>query len=311
MQDLLRGLNPRHCPLYPLKMLRLLRVIVYVLNNEIALIFMEAYLLYHSGFVCSTSDFWWHPTKKLSFGACIASVMAKRYRFRNGLSLFCSDTTYASIKENTEILLSSDPVPTTGKCKLLLDFVGFDKKKDGSNVGEWLTDIHNAVKCKPSYVGSHVVDGAGDAGASVKEMKITMAGETPREMISATCDSHQANSTGGRCSGTSSHKTNLNPNLGVALKKLHACTGRIVRSGTRKKVMSNVREEKGRTKYPRITTIVTTRWNAEHLETESAAANQVDLSVAIKQMVSPEGEDKDLYREHRANLDAVIPTNLD
>ena len=59
VRDMLKRLNPRHRPMYPLKFLRLLRVICYVLNEEIMLLVKEAYLEYHSGFISSTSDFWW------------------------------------------------------------------------------------------------------------------------------------------------------------------------------------------------------------------------------------------------------------
>ena len=309
--ELLRGLNKRHRPLYHRKMLRLLRVVVYTLNEEISLIIREAYLIYNSGFVSSMSDFWWHPGKKMSFGACIACVMAHRYPFKNGLSLFVSQATYGLIKGDTSILKSSDPVPKYCRAQMLLDFVAFDEKKNAENIGAWLTDCHAAVKCKPSYISSHIVDGASDAGASVQVMKVNMAGETPREMQTDKCDSHQANTSGRRASGTSAHSLNLNPELGTSLVKLHNTVGRIIRSGVRKDVLNNVRNEKNRQKWPELKTVVATRWNSEQLETETVSANQLDLKVAVTRMVSPDGEDKELYVANRSRLEKVVPTNHD
>ncbi|EJK76270.1 hypothetical protein THAOC_01980 [Thalassiosira oceanica] len=59
-------------------------------NSFLLNIIQELFLKYHTGFVASSSDFWWHPVYQLSFGGCIASVMANRYRMQDGLSLFMS-----------------------------------------------------------------------------------------------------------------------------------------------------------------------------------------------------------------------------
>ena len=311
VRDMLKRLNPRHRPMYPLKFLRLLRVICYVLNEEIMLLVKEAYLEYHSGFISSTSDFWWNPVTKASYGACIASMMANRYLMANGMSLYVSSTTLESIKGDLNILDSVSPVPKLTRGKILLDFVNFDDKKSGVNVGTWLSDIHGDLSIKPSYMGTHVVDGAADANSSVKELTVTLAGDSPREMTTAKCDSHQVNTSGRRASGTSSHVKNINPELGRSLQKLHSATGRITRSGTRQKVLQNVRNERKREKYARILHAVRTRWNSDAMETSSAASNQSDLSVAIERMVSASGEDKELYREHRNKLDDIIPTSHD
>ena len=247
----------------------------------------------------------------MSFGACIACVMANRYRFQNGLSMFVSKATYGLIKGDISILKSSDPVPTYCRAQCLLDFVAFDEKKNADNIGAWLTDAHAAVKCLPSYIGSHIVDGASDAGASVQVMKVNMTGETPKEMQTDKCDSHQANTSGRRASGTSAHSLNLNPRLGTSLVKLHNTVGRIVRSGVRKGVVANVRKEKNREKWPELKTVVATRWNSEQMETETVSANQLDLKVAVVRMVSPDGVDKDLYAANQASLEKVVPTNRD
>jgi len=309
VQDLLRGLEPRHKPLYPLKLMRLLRVVILTLNEEISLIIQELFLKYCTGFVASSSDFWWHPVYQLSFGGCIASVIANRYRMQNGLSLFMSDSTHNLIKGDTSILQSAGTEAILDRCKMLLDFVQFDEDKTGKNIGDWLLDIHSALKIKPSYIGSQVVDGAGIS--SIDALKFNVQGETPREMIAEKCDPHQANITGKKASGTSTHKVNLNPDLGESLKKLHTTLVRVTRSGTRKKVLDNVRQEKGRSKYPRLTSGVLTRWNSDHEESKNATANQSDFEVALDRMLCKGGVDEDLWKAHKDDLDGVKPNFYD
>ena len=53
------------------------------------------------------------------------------------------------------------------------------------------------------------------------------------------------------------------------------------------------------------------KWNSEQLETETVSANQLDLKVAVARMVSPDGEDKELYVANRSRLEKVVPTNHD
>ena len=136
---------------------------------------MECYLRYGDSFVASTSDFWWDRVRKASFGACIGNFMAHQYRMKSGIDLFMSDATLNS--------LSSDDDPrgwerhlrskasSLGRCQTLLDFVLFDKPHTGEEVGAWLDHAHGRVQCKPSFIGSHVVDKAGYAGESVEKLK--------------------------------------------------------------------------------------------------------------------------------------------
>ena len=57
----------------------------------------EKFLKYETSFVASTSDFWWDIVCKKSFGARIGKFVANRHMFKNGLSIFVSDTTIKSV----------------------------------------------------------------------------------------------------------------------------------------------------------------------------------------------------------------------
>ena len=110
---------------------------------------MECFLRYGDSIVASTSDFWWDRVRKASFGACIGTFMAKQYRLKNGIDLFMSDATLASMSSREEpqawqgILCSK--AYKLGRCQALLDFVLFDKPHTGEEVGAWLYDAHKRV----------------------------------------------------------------------------------------------------------------------------------------------------------------------
>ena len=188
-------------------------------------------------------------------------------RMKSGIDLFMSDATLNS--------LSSDDDPrgwerhlrskasSLGRCQALLDFVLFDKPHTGEEVGAWLDHAHGRVQCKPSFIGSHVVDGAGYAGASVEELKWTTTDERSTSIVTDKCTVHQANTSATRASGTSGHKVNLNPELGKSLTLLHSNLTRLTNSGVRKKVYTNVGKERGRTKSVSLSSACQTRWTGE------------------------------------------------
>jgi len=159
----------------------------------------------------------------------------------------------------------------------------------------WLEACHRSISAKPDYIGSHVVDGAGNAGASVATLELVTADECLQKIVSDKCDAHKCNTTANIASGTSDHVVNLNPNLGANLKHLHEWLGKIERSGERQKVIETVRKEHGRRKTPRIESAVTTRWNSRHKETVCANCNQIDIDIAIRCIVCVGGVDEKLY----------------
>lgn len=304
----LHKLNPGHRPVYREKFLRVLRVILYILNKEISLMMKELYLLYSEGFVASTSDFWWHPVMKQSFGACIANFMANKYRFKNGLDLFMSDTTFQGLSE--EVLRELKvKTPKLDRCQALCDFVLYDLDHTGNSIGHWLEDAHRNIGCYPSYIGSHVVDGAGNAGKSVEVLKWRTTDDRQQEIVTKKCDAHQANTSGKRASGTSSHVVNYNPACGMSLTKLHDNLTRVCRSGARMKVVENVQKENKRTNTTKLDRAVKTRWGSDHEECKRANLNQRDFKESLSRMVCNTGIDKDIYRANSNNLNNVLPSD--
>ena len=97
MKALLRVLDDRLCPTYWLKTVRIFCFINDLLMEDIYLFMTEKFLKYETSFVASTSDFWWDIVRKKSFGARIGKFVANRHMFKNGLSIFVSDTTIKSV----------------------------------------------------------------------------------------------------------------------------------------------------------------------------------------------------------------------
>ena len=118
----------------------------------------------------------------------------------------------------------------------------------GANIGQWLEDIHSEVKCVPNYIGSHTVDEAANVGSAVEELKWNTGDQRATKIVSSKCDAHQINTTGKRAPGTSSHRVNLNPNLGMSLNLLHTTLNRITNSAAQMKVYRNVQRDNRREK---------------------------------------------------------------
>ena len=160
-------------------------------------------------------------------------------------------------------------------------------------------------------IGSHTVDGAGNAGKSVDVLNWNTKGERSTKIVTSKCDSHQVNTTGKRASGTSAHKVNLNPELGSSLTLLHTTLVRMCMSGKCMGVYDNVRKENHRTSSPALDSAVKTRWNSDHKETERASANQRDIATSLDQMLSKNGIDSDLFKSHQNDLSKIKPTDDD
>eukprot|EP00956_Cyclotella_meneghiniana_P030727 scaffold78248_cov106-Cyclotella_meneghiniana.AAC.1 len=311
----LQKIEPRHRPLYRVKFLRLLRVIQFVLNLEISLMLKEAYLRYGGQIVASTSDFWWDNVRKASFGACIGNFMAKQYRLRNGIDTFMSDVTLSSLSNSSnprgwETVLRSIKA-TIARCQALFDVVLFDKAHTGEEVGAWLYDIHERVGCEPYMQGSQVVDGDATAGASIGELSWKSSDERSEVVVADKCDAHQANTSGRRASGTSVHRTNRNPPMGESLKKLHLTLGRVSNSGKRMGIYKDVGKERKRTKTLILDSSCETRWSSHHDEVLRTNMNQADLATALDRLISKDGYDKELWKQHQQDISKVKPTESD
>jgi hypothetical protein len=91
----------------------------------------------------------------------------------------------------------------------------------GDLVGCWLEECHRAVGCKPTYISSHIVDGAANAGKSVQTLQWNTGEERSQKIDVDGCDSHKINIVASIASGTSQHVENLISELGQALKLLY------------------------------------------------------------------------------------------
>ena len=126
----------------------------------------ECFFKYHCSFVTSTLDFYWDNIRKVSFGACIANFMAKQCHLKTGINLFMSDATLQSLSKKLDHILKSKAFKIKC-CQSLLNFVLFDEEHTGEFIGSWLNDAHACVQCQPSWIGSHTVYQAANAGKLV------------------------------------------------------------------------------------------------------------------------------------------------
>ena len=246
----------------------------------------ESFIQFGNSFVSSTSDFWHHPVWKTSFGASVSNFMANGYQFKNGLFLAVPQTTLPSVI--SEDLIRSE-IGTLHRCQALLDFCMWTQPKTGELIGNWLEECHNAVGCKPSYIASHIVDGAANAAKSVKSLEWNTSQARSQKIVADGCDAHKINTIAGIASGTSKHAENMNPNLGKNLALLHIWLGRFFNYKAYQDELSSVQKQNGREATPRVQRSVVTRWNSSFDETASANANQHDLDIAIRRIVVPGG----------------------
>jgi len=272
--------------------------------------------MWHNSFVASTSDFWHHPVWKKSYGAVIANLMTKGYRFKNGLFLAVSNTTIKKcFKRNNEVDEFADvvksTVPNTHRCQALLNFEEFDKPKTGNNIGEWLVEAHDTVGCKPNYITSHTVDGAFNATASQHTLEWVTSDERSQKMVAENCDAHKINTTAKQASGTSKHTTNLNPEMGASLHTLHLVIAKLCNYKACKDVLRNVSTEHERKKTLQIRQKMVTRWGSDYDEVECANINQHDVDTALKRIHAPGGVNEKLRIQDGDEEVANIPTAQD
>ena len=276
-------------------------------NSQINNFIIECSILYNCSFVASTSDFWHHPVWKTAFGATVANFMTHGYFFQNGLFLAMSSTTKKRLhKSGKYSTLVRSGKPKLHRTQALLDFCEFNKAKTGENIGGWLLDAHIGVGCKPEHITSHTVDGAGNAGASVDHLEWQTRGSRSQKIVATKCDSHKINTTSAQASGTSKHVTNLDPDLGASLTRLHLAVTRVCNYKSCQDVFKNVQQEHGRKKTLRLKYSVLTRWNSSFDETLRANHNQHDLDLALRRIRAPGGAAENL---REAEDDGVDETN--
>ena len=169
--------------------------------------------------------------------------------------------------------------------------------RPGKIIGTWLEESHDNIGCKAEYIGSHVVDGASNAGKSVEVLEWNTRGERSQKIVAGPCDSHNINTTAKQASGLSDHAINLNPDLGKSLKLLHLDMTKLCLYKSCKDILGHCRQEHGREKYTSTVYSVLTRWLSTFLETESANVNQFDIEAALKRIKAPGGIDEELRKD--------------
>ena len=167
------------------------------------------------------------------------------------------------------------------------------------------------VGIKPALLFGHIVDGAANAGASVDVLQYMTQEERPQKVVTDKCDSHKINTSAKQGSGTSPHKTNLNPECGASLKKLHTSLVCTKSSGIRMNLFFSVQKENGRLKTKRLDFGIKTRWGCDHGECVCATSNHHDFDISLKQTVCENGIDHDLFLEHEDDLEVILPTEDD
>ena len=138
MQAFYRSLDPMFS--FPRREtgLKYLHVLHDTLINEFRQIILERAAILKSGFVSLASDFWTDGTRKDCFGACTATVIAKKYPLRTGQDVFVSDKTISNltpVQKKTFVSL----IPTLGILDYPVQFESFGVKHKGAvNLAEWM-----------------------------------------------------------------------------------------------------------------------------------------------------------------------------
>jgi hypothetical protein len=251
----------------------------------------ESFIKFGHSFVASTSDFWHHPVWKCSFGACIGNFITNGYQMKNGMLLAMSQTTIPQV--NSLSVISGDSAAEScvhHRCQALLDFCTCNKLKMGHLIGCWLEECHRAVRCKPNYISSHIVDGAANAGKSVQTFQWNMGEERSQKIVADGCDAQKIKKCCKHCIRNESACGKFESRVRTGSEAtLHKAL---------QEVLDHVRKENGRVKTPQVQSSVVTMWNHAFDETECANANQHNLDVAIKRIVAPDGAIENLRKNN-------------
>ena len=119
----------------------------------------------------------------MNFAVVVANFMAEHYEFKNCLYLAMITVTYDDMVWSGDAgrLLASHK-PIRKRCSALMDFKHFILAKTGLNIGYWLDDTHRfQLAAKPDYLGTHIVDGAANAGKSVRCLEWNTKGDCSRK----------------------------------------------------------------------------------------------------------------------------------
>ena len=141
----------------------------------------------------------------------------------------------------------------------------------GENIGKWLIYSHRRVECEPSFIGSHVVDGAGNVGKLIEVLWFRTIEDRSGIILSAKFDSDHINMTRNKATGTSLYKINIRSELEKYLTLLHTYLVRLGGFGMRMKLCEFLRRERHQMSSPIFTTDVITIWESDHIEASRAS----------------------------------------
>lgn len=74
----------------------------------------------------------------------------------------------------------------------LLDFCCWTEAKTSDMIGSWLKQCHKNVGCKPNYITLYIVNGAANAGKSVRTLQFD---DCSQKIIADGCNAHKINTT--------------------------------------------------------------------------------------------------------------------
>ena len=284
--------------------MRLVRLINKAVCREFHRLVVDNAIWLGENWASSNSDFYFDSTRRESFGCIVSNFMSKRYKFKEGRSLFVSESTlkegaFKEVHENTFVL---------DDLEFIVAFEKFSEAKTGEAIGQWMVEAHMAQGLRPNYVFHHSTDAAANAIKSMEEYAERTLDQRTIPLDQTACTGHAVNSSATKASGTAGLNRNDNEELSTILRKLHRILARIQRSPARQKVLAEVQSRKGRKVIRKPRPGVVTRWNSEHKEVSHTNVYMGDLCEAVTKMLAPGGTDHHLVSETDDEGNLVDPS---
>lgn len=190
MKQYLRNIAPGHSPPHRLERNRITVVLMDGMMLEISKILSERRYELHHGFVSGTIDGWTDSHRKESFMAFVIDFVAEKYHLTNGLTLFMSRQTKASLankRGETNVFVTG--LPNLCNAELVLNFERFNESKTQENIADWMKESCEQAKLKHGDFNQLAADG-GEVG-SVAEYEVLTRGDRSNNVEFDTCGAHQ------------------------------------------------------------------------------------------------------------------------
>ncbi|KAL7514082.1 hypothetical protein ACHAWX_000792 [Stephanocyclus meneghinianus] len=288
-QNYTSALNPKHKSPHALKINRISEVLIDGAVLEFTRIVKEQRKKLCFGFISLTTNFVTDPNHHQSFGVVLLNLVAQKYKLVDGQDLFMSKETADRI---------SDKLQSGFATKALLEYPAnmehFSKPKTIDNVVEWLTESHKAIKVVSSDFNQMAADGASNAIGSILESEVQTCTERANDIDLSICHAHQNELAGGYASGTHKYAKPVNIDLGEILEKSHVIQVCLNCAKSRMDVVRAIQKKNKHDPVLAPKPANDTRWNGCHDETKHANMIMGYVCLAIKEFLSPEGDDCDL-----------------